>query len=156
MMEKDTEYRQQLLGEYKQEVLPLLRYLPWFENNSGKPGSALYQGPEATEHSMAIPVYDATLLNFVREASKSPLMDRNYCYVYSRGGIRTHEDERKAIAAAGLKEWGVLRGILSKYVMGGMTRSTLWSQAVQENIFLLVLKKMQEIVEYWDQPLDIR
>lgn len=155
-MDKDTEYRQQLLGEYKEAVVPLLRYIPWFENNSGQPGSTLYQGPEATEHSMGIPVYDATLLNFVREAARSPLMDRNYLYTYSRGRIRTHEDEKRAIAAAELKDWNVLRGILSKYVMGGMTKSTLWAQGVQENIFLLVLKKMQEIIEYWDQPLDIR
>lgn len=155
-MEQDTEYRQQQMSRYKQEVLPLLRYIPWFENNAGQPGSRLYQGPESTEHSMGIPVYDANLLNFVREAGRSPLMDRNYLYTYSRGGIKTHDDERRVIAAAELRDWDVLRGILSKYVMGGMTKSTLWAQGVQENIFLLVLKKMQEIIEYWDQPLDIR
>lgn len=155
-MSQNTEYRQQQMNEYRESVLPLLRYIPWFENHKGQPGSTLYQGPETTEHSIGIPVYDATLLNFVREAGRSPLMDRNYRYTYSRGGIRTHEDERKAIAAAEIKDWDVLRGILSKYVMGGMTKSTLWAQGVQENIFLLVLKKMQEIIEYWDQPLDIR
>ncbi len=155
-MSQNTEYRQQQLDEYRQGVMPLLRYIPWFENNAGQPGSTLYQGPETTEHSIGIPVYDATLLNFVREAGKSSLMDRNYRYTYSRGGIRTHEDERRAIASAELKDWDVLRGILSKYVMGGMTKSTLWAQGVQENIFLLVLKKMQEIIEFWDRPLDIR
>lgn len=155
-MDQDTEYRKQRLSGYKQEVLPLLRYIPWFENNTGKPGNTFYQGPEATEHSMAIPVYDATLLNFVKEAHRSSLMDRNYCYTYTRGRIKTHDDERKVIAEAELKDWDVLRGILSKYVMGGMTKSSLWAQGVQENIFLLVLKKMQEIIEYWDQPLDIR
>lgn len=155
-MEQDTEYRQQQMSGYKQEVLPLLRYIPWFENNAGQPGNTFYQGPDATEHSMGIPVYDATLLNFVKEASGSSLMDRNYCYTYTRGRIRNHDDERRVIAAAELKDWDVLRGILSKYVMGGMTRSTLWAQGVQENIFLLVLKKMQEIIEYWDRPIDIR
>lgn len=155
-MSEDTEYRQQLLAEYKKEVMPLLRYIPWFENNAGQPGSRMYQSPEASEHAIGIPVYDATLLNFVKEASHTSLMDRNYCYTYSRGRIKTHEDEKKAIARAELKDWDVLRGILSKYVMGGMTKSTLWAQGVQENLFLLVLKKMQEIIEYWDRPLDIR
>ncbi len=155
-MSQDMEYRRQQLDEYRQGVMPLLRYIPWFENNEGQPGSTLYRGPETTEHSMGIPVYDGTLLNFVREAGKSSLMDRNYRYTYSRGGIRTHEDERRAIASAELKDWDVLRGILSKYVMGGMTKSSLWAQGVQENIFLLVLKKMQEIIEFWDRPLDIR
>lgn len=154
-MEQDAEYRRQQMSGYRQEVLPLLRYIPWFENNAGQPGNTFYQNPEATGHSIGIPVYDATLLNFVKEAARSALMDRNYCYTYTRGRIRTHDDERRLIAAAGLKDWDVLRGILSKYVMGGMTKSTLWAQGVQENIFLLVLKKMQEIIEYWDRPVDI-
>ncbi|MGN0166496.1 MAG: hypothetical protein ACI4AB_00515 [Acetatifactor sp.] len=155
-MEQDLEYRQQLLQEYKQTVMPLLRYLPWLEKNRGQTGSTLYQGPDSTEHSLAFPVYDSTLMNFVREASKSKLMERNYRYIYTRSRINTHEDERKMIASAELKDWDNLRGILSKYVLGGMTKGVLWSEAVQENIFYLVLMKMKEIIEYWDKPLDIR
>lgn len=155
-MEQDLEYRQQLLQEYKQTVMPLLRYLPWLEKNRGQTGSTLYQGPDSTEHSLSFPVYDSTLMNFVREASKSKLMERNYRYIYTRSRINTHEDERKMIASAELKDWDNLRGILSKYVLGGMTKGVLWSEAVQENIFYLVLMKMKEIIEYWDKPLDIR
>lgn len=154
-MEQDFEYREQLLREYKQTVMPLLRYLPWFEKNKGQMGSTLYQGADFTEHSLAFPVYDATLLNFVREASKSKLMDRNYRYVYTRNRLNTHDDERRMIAAAELKDWDILRGILSKYVLGGMTKCNLWSLAVQENIFYLVLTRMKEIIEYWDRPLDM-
>ena len=156
VMEKDTEYRQQLLQEYKQTAMPLLRYIPWFEKNAGQNPGGFYQDPEFTEHSMSIPVYDSTLMSFVREAEGSALMDRNYSYVYTRNHIQNHEDERKIIAAAELRDWGILRGILSKYVLGGRTKSVLWSQAVQENIFYLVLKRMQEIIEYWDKPMDIR
>lgn len=155
-MEKDMEYRQRLLQEYKQTALPLLRYLPWLEEKAGQNVSSFYQGPEFTEHSMSIPVYDSTLISFVKEAGASPLMDRNYRYTYTRNHIVTHDDERRIIAAAEWKDWDILRGILSKYVMGGMTKSALWSQAVRENIFYLVLKRMQDIIEYWDKPLDIR
>lgn len=155
-MDKDTEYRERLLAEYKQAVLPLLRYLPWFEQNAGQAGSTFYQGPEFTENSMCIPVYDSTLMSFVKEASVSALMDRNYSYIYTRNRIRTHDDERRMIAAAELRDWGILQGILSKYVMGGRTKSTLWAQGVRENIFLLVLRQMQGIIEYWDKPVDPR
>ncbi len=155
-MEQDLEYRQQLLQEYKQTVMPLLRYLPWLEMNKGQTGSTYYQGADSTEHSLAFPVYDSTLLQFVNEAAKSKLMERNYRYTYTRNHIRTHEDERRIIAAAELKDWDSLRGILSKYVLGGRTKGTLWSEAMQENIFCLVLLKMKEIIEYWDKPLDIR
>ena len=37
-MEQNME-RQQLVQEYKQAVVPLLRYLPWLEANRGKPGN---------------------------------------------------------------------------------------------------------------------
>ena len=104
---------------------------------------------------MTIPVYDSNLMSFVKEAANSPLMDRNYPYVYTRNHIRTHEDERRIITRAGVKEWDILRGILSKYVLGGRTKSALWSQGVQENIFYLVLRQMVQIIEYWDQPLNI-
>ena len=155
-MEQNLEYRQQLLMDYKQTVVPFLRYLPWFEKNAGQKGSTLYEGPDATENAMRFPVYDATLMSFVREISKSSLMDRNYSYVYTRNRIKTHDDERRLITSAELDDWGILRGILSKYVLGGMTKGYLWSQAMQENIFYLILKQMQKIIEFWDKPLDLR
>ena len=103
---------------------------------------------------MSFPVYDGTLLRFVKEASRTKLMDKNYRYVYTRNHIRTPEDERRVIRAAELKDWDILRGILSRYVLGGMTKASLWSQAVQEDIFYLVLSKMKEIIEYWDKTQD--
>ena len=100
---------------------------------------------------MSFPVYDATLMNFVREAAASPLMNRNYVYVYTRNRIRNHADEKRLIAGAELKDWEILGGILSKYVLEGQTKASLWGEAVQEDIFLLVLRKMREIIGYWDR-----
>ena len=155
-MEESLEYRQQLLQEYKQAALPLLRYLPWLEKAVGTKASSVYDGQDIGAHSMTFPVYDSTLLNFVKEAAKSPLMDRNYRYVYTRNHINSHEDEKRIIQKAGWKDWDILRGILSYYILGGRTRATLWSQGVQEGIFCLVLKLMKELIEYWDKPLDYR
>lgn len=154
-MEQDIEYMHRLMAENKQVLMPLLRYLPWLEQKAGQSVSTNYQGEGLSDHSMAFPVYDSTLMNFVKEASKSSLMDRNYLYVYSRNRLKTHEDERKAIAAATWKEWDILRGILSKYVLGGRVKAVLWSEAVTERIFCLVLRKMKEIIEYWDQPIQV-
>lgn len=154
-MEQNMEYRQQMVQEYKQNIMPLLKYLPWLEQSVGKTVSTIYGG-QNMEHSITFPVYDGTLMNFVREASKSPLMDKNYHYVYSRNRIHDHNDERRIIKTAGWREWDVLRGILSKYVLEGRRKGVLWNEAVQEQIFYLVLKQMKEIVEYWDKPMDIR
>ena len=150
-MEQNSEYREQLLEEYKAAIAPLLPYLPWLAQTAGKTASSVYSGQEIAEHSVVFPVYDGTLLNFVRTAAKGPLMDRNYAYVYTRHRIRTHREERDVIQRAGWKEWDVLRGILSKYVLGGQTKAALWSEGVSEQIFYLVLKQMKEIVDFWDK-----
>jgi len=154
-MEQDLEYRQQLVEEYKRVVVPLLRYLPWLEQNRGQAASTLYHGQDFNERSMLFPVYDGTLMSFVREVEKTSLMDKNFRYVYTRHHIKTVEDERKAIAAAELKNWDILQGILSRYVLEGRVKAMLWSQAVREDIFYLVLLKMKEIIEYWDKPIRV-
>ncbi len=155
-MEQDTEYRRQQLAEYKRELVPLLRYLPWLEKSAGTgDASRNYSGAEYGGQMMHFPVYDSTLLSFVREAGKTGFMDRNYRYVYTRNRIRNHEDERRIIQSAGLKEWELLCGILSKYVLGGQTKGTLWGEAVQERIFYLIIRKMCEIIEFWDKPIGV-
>ena len=155
-MEQNIEYRQQLVREYKQMVSPLLVYLPWLVKNAGQSGSTAYRGDEYSENpsNFSFPVYDATLMRFIKEASKSGLMDKNYSYTYTRNRIQTHDDERRLIQAADLRDWDMLRGIFSKYVLGGRTKAYLWSEAVRENIFALVLEKMRKIIEFWDKPID--
>lgn len=155
-MEQSLEYREQLIQTYKQTITPLLRYLSWLEQHTGKAVSTIYKGQDIEQNSVAFPVYDGTLMNFVRLASKTALMDRNYKYVYTRNHIKSHEDERRLIEKADWKDWDLLRGILSKYVLGGMVKGNLWNEGVLEGIFYLVLKKMKEIVEFWDKPLDRR
>lgn len=143
----------ELSGRYKEALMPFLRYLPWFEEHAGEKTGSSYNGSVDGNNTMSFPVYDSTLLSFVKEMGKSSFMNRNYVYIYSRKHLKTPEDERKAIRSATIREWDVLCGILSKYVIGGNARAQLWTQAVKENIFLMVLQKMQEIVEYWDRRL---
>lgn len=155
-MEQEVEYMRQLMEKNKQLLMPLFRYLPWLEQNAGQSASTDYHGEELGGNALSFPIYDGTLMSFVKEAAKSPLMDRNYQYTYTRNHLRTHDDERAFIAGATWKEWDVLRGIFSKYVMGGRVKAYLWNEAVQERIFYLVIKKMKEIIEYWDKPIDCR
>jgi len=137
--------------ERKQIAEPLFRYLPWLEQHAGENVSSTYEAEgSATGRSLAFPVYDGTLMNFVRECNKNPLMDRNYRYVYSRHGIKTHDQERKMIMNATWREWDELRGILSYYVLGGRVKGFLWNEAVVEQIFYLVVKKMKELIADWE------
>lgn len=157
-MEQNTGYRQQMVLQYKQDAMPLFRYLPWLEKNAGRKANSVYSANEDSKsegRSLAFPVYDATLMNFVKEAGKSPFMDRNYRYVYTRNRIQSPKDERRIIQNAGIDEWGLLCGILSRYVLGGRTKGMLWSQGVSEEIFYLLLKQMKSIIEFWDKPFDV-
>lgn len=154
-MDQGIEYRQKIIAEYKESVVPLLKYYSWLEQSEGKKASSSYQGEGMGETTLNFPVYDATLMNFVKDASKSNLMVRNYQYVFTRNRLQSHDDERRIIQSAGWREWDVLKGILSKYVLGGRTKGTLWTEAVQESIFYLVIKQMKEIIEFWDKPLEL-
>jgi len=141
------------LIDFKDDVERLLVYLPWLNEKQGATVSKIYDGNGVKDTTVTFPVYDSMLLNFVNEAYKTKLMDKNYVYAYSRYSIKNVADEKRAIEEATVKDAQVLLGILSKYVMGGMTKGALWSQAVEEGIFYLVLKKMKALLDIWDAPL---
>lgn len=154
-MEQDVDYRRKLIERYRNDVEPLFRFLPWLEDKRGKQVSNNYERDELT-HSISFPVYDGTLMSFVKEVQRRGLTDRNYVYVYSRYEIKSVEDEHKLIAEVTIKNVEVLTAVLSKYISGGMTKGWLWPQAVTEGIYLEILLKFKELFVLWDQPMDIR
>lgn len=155
MEKEDIIYRQQLVNTYKPDVEKLIRYLPWLEEKAAAGGSVsqTFEGNGIKGSSITFPVYDGTLMSFIKEVQRTKLVDRNYPYIYSRNRIRTVQDELNAIAHADIREMDVLKGILSKYVLGGMTRGRMWTEAVSNKIFLNVVRKMKENIEFWDRPM---
>lgn len=152
-MENENTYRQELMNKYRVVFKDLFRYIPWFEQRKGLKTFKLYSGDNLPGNSVSIPVYDSTLLAFVKEMQRSGLMDRNYVYVYSRLGLRTVQDEINAIQNAELKDMDVILGIMANYVLGGMTKGTLWTKAEEEGIFYYCLWKIKELLDVWDHPL---
>ena len=152
-VEMDKAYMRELAGKYKLELSPLLRYMHWLEQNAGKNLTTSYKASEDGMSTMSFPVYDSTLLSFIKEAGKTSFMDKNYAYIYSGYRIQTPQQERDLIEKATMQEWNVLCGILTRYVRGGMTQSYLWTQGMTESILYLTLAKMKELVEFWDKPL---
>ncbi len=150
-MDKDNEYRKQKIEEYRVYIEPFFRFIPWLKDKMGKNQVKSYDGSDISR-SVAIPVYDSTLLNFVKGMQATGLMDRNYPYIYSNHNIRTTEDELYHIEHATLRDMDVILGILAKYVLGGMTKGLLWTDAVEKGIFYYALVKMKGILEVWDQP----
>lgn len=150
-MNSDKLSVEEMVEYYKPDVEQLTAFIPWLEQQTGKGAATIYSGEGLGEHSVTFPVYDGTLMRFVKTAQQSTLIDRNYVYVYSRNRIRSVEDEKRFIKNATIKEMGDLWGILSKYILKGMTKATLWSEGVKNGVFLELLLQMQEILAFWDK-----
>lgn len=152
-LENENLYKLELIHKYREGFEKLFRYIPWFQDKLGTKTSHLYNGDNVPQRSVSIPVYDATLLAFVKEMKNTGFMDKNYVYIYSRYGIRTVKDELNLIARAELKDIENIIGIISRYVLGGMVKGSLWVQAVENGIFLQALLKIKEVLDVWDKPL---
>lgn len=144
MYGQEDNIREQIIEEYRDDVLKLLKYLPWLASKAGKDVSTMYTGDENTE-VIPIPVFDSTLLAFVKEAEKTKFVDKNYPYVYSRNNIKTHEDEMRMLEAAKITDLKIIKGIISKYVLGGRTKAALWSEGVTSGIFEKALSCLNKL-----------
>ena len=147
-MESENAVAAEFIRTYGADVRQLSVYIPYFTGKRGSDVSHAYDGKQG-ESKLKFPVFDSTLLDFVKKASQTKLMDRNYPYAYSRHRIRTHDDERKFIERATVRDVNVLRGFISRYVLEGMHNGSRWSEGVQEEIFLRVLSKLRDMMDFY-------
>lgn len=139
--------REEIIICYKEDVLRLLKYMPWLEKSSGGATSGIYAGDGIDKSSMTVPVYDSTLLSFIKEIKATDFINRNYVYTFSKYRMKTASDELRVIDACSLQEVTVLGDILSKYVLRGDVKGAVWSEGVQNGIYLAVLHKLKELME---------
>ncbi len=146
--------REEILEMYYPAVEQLSYYLPWFENRTGKDVTSNYHA-EGQSQTLAFPVYDSVLLSFLNDLSQTVFMNQNYRYTYTKYHMHDYEDEWNMIDKADIMSMDILQGILSKYMLGGLTKATLWTQGVEYQIFYRAVKKAKEIIEFWTVPLQI-
>lgn len=152
-MEAENTYRQEVINKYRQSIGNMFRNLPWLKEKSGNNMVRHYQGADMPKKSIVIPVYDGTLLSFVKEMNATGLMNRNYVYTFSRNRIRTEQDELRVIDRAELRNIDIIFDVMAKYVLGGMTKAAFWPRGVENGVFYHGLKRLKEILEVWDNPL---
>lgn len=139
--------REEIILLYQDDTMKLLKYLSWLEKMNGQNTSNLYKGEGIEETSMAVPVYDSTLLSFVREAKNTEFMNKNYVYTFSQYRLQTIKDELDMIDSCTLQDVKILGDILSKYVLKGEVRGAYWSEGVKSGVFLALLLKLKELLE---------
>ncbi|MBE5869884.1 MAG: hypothetical protein E7294_01280 [Lachnospiraceae bacterium] len=152
-MEKDKLSTEEIIKRYKPDTEKLMRYLPYFDGKRSNEVSYLYKESGGGANGIAFPVYEPTLLSFINEAKNTVFVDRNYRYIYSRNSIRTHKDEWHMIETAAITDMDILGGILSKYVLEGMTKGRIWVEAVEYEIFYRVIDKARELILFWDKEM---
>lgn len=147
MQDSERLSRDDIILLYQGDAMKLLRYVNWLQKQSGKNAADIYKGEGIEESSMPVPVYDSTLLSFVRDAKSTQFMNRNYVYTYSRYHLRKTQDELGLIEECSLQEVGVLGDILSKYILKGEVKGAYWSEGVKNGVFLAILLKLKELLE---------
>ncbi len=147
MQDKEKLSREEIIYVYQDDTMKLLKYLNWLEKVNGQDTSNLYNGEELDKTSMAVPVYDSTLLSFVRDAKDTVFMNKNYVYTYSQHRLKSWKDELAIIDTCTLQDMKVLGDILSKYVLKGEVRGAYWSEGVKSGVFLALLLKLKELLE---------
>ena len=136
-----------IVSRYRPEVDKLLPYVRWLQDNAKSEVAQSYSNSELK--SMPFPVYDSNLLMFVKAAQNTNLLDRNYVYVYSRNHLNSAKDELMFIREAQIMDMDDLAGILSKYILTGMTKGTVWAEGVYNGVLFQVVSKMDELLNYW-------
>lgn len=153
-METNKQSISEKIATYKGDVEALVRYLSWLESKSGEKMYSSYV-PEQSEKDrvMKVPVYDSTLLQFIKVAQKTKFMNKNYVYTYSRKRLKTSQDEHKLIDQCQIMDLEVLGDILSMYVLKGMSKGALWSEGVTNGVLAHVVRRMKELIEFWSVPM---
>ena len=156
MNNKEAKLKDEIAEEYREDLMKLLRYLPFLEQKGGKDVQEFYEGDG--EHSVIpVPVYDSTLLGFVKEARSTKFMNRNYPYAYRKWKMADPASERAAMEAASLMDIDLFRGVISKYVLEGQRKSWVWTTAVEEKIFVTALVKLRSLIfDYSKDPAEQR
>ena len=104
MLKNEKLSNEEVIIVYKDEVVKLLKYKNWLEKMNGRNTSDIYKGEGIEETSMPVPVYDSTLLSFVREAKNTVFMNRNYVYTFSQYRLKTIKDEYSFIESSTLQD----------------------------------------------------
>lgn len=153
-MEQNKQSISEKVATYKGDVELLAKYLPWLESKSGEKMYSNYVSEQSDkERALKVPVYDSTLLQFVKASQKTKFMNKNYVYTFTRRKLKTAKDQHDFIDRCQIMDLEALGDILSMYVLKGMQKGALWSEGVTNGVLCHVVKRMKELIEFWSVPM---
>ena len=72
-MDSDKLSVEEMVEYYKPDVEELAVYIPWLETHKGGESSSVFTGEGVEKNSITFPVYDTTLMNFVKQPDEPQL-----------------------------------------------------------------------------------
>ena len=139
---------EEIVSRYKDDVATLTPYMNWLKEHTSQQVAESYSNSELSR-SMPFPVYDSNLLSFVKQAQQTNMINRNYTYVYTRNHIVTYKDELLFISDADIMDMDDLAGILSRYILEGQTKGTVWAEGVYTGVLYQLVYKMDDLIHFW-------
>ena len=136
-----------IISRYKDDVATLAPYINWLKEHTNQQVAENYSNSELK--SIPFPVYDSELLGFVKQAQQTNMINRNYTYVYTRNHIHSIKDELLFIEDAEIMDMDDLAGILSRYILEGQTKGTVWSEGVSTGVLYKLVYKMDDLIHFW-------
>lgn len=122
----------------------LISYISYFENDKIK--FCTWEGGEQVDEktfTMAYPKYDEGVNQFVQAVYDCDIMMKDYLpYLESRFGAGSNI--KGVIETA---DFEALKAILTYYIRQERFCDGLWEEAVNEGIFLAILRRLKELLE---------
>ncbi|MGD9676992.1 MAG: ADP-ribosylglycohydrolase family protein [Vulcanibacillus sp.] len=116
----------------KMGIDKLCSYIPYFETAT----------VGEKQYNMPYPDYDRTLVQFIDDVYKTTLMTNNYLDIIKSRGINGEREMSAAIDTADLE---LVQAILTGYVRQERFCDGLWASAVEDKVFLKILKRLQQL-----------
>ncbi len=130
---------------YRLGIEKLCAYIPYFETATADSVTKWDSGGGDSDnktYTLTYPDYDKTLLKFIDDFYKSKLLDQGYLGFIEERGLKGPE---QLIGAIDNADFELLRAILTMYVRQERFIDGLWAGAVEDKVFLKILKRLQEL-----------
>lgn len=128
-------------------VKKLCEYIPFFEAATSE-NVCHWEGGEKigeNEYHISFPVYDSTLRNFIGDFYSTNLVYFNYLNLIEQRGLNNNSEMIEAIATADLE---LLKALLTGFIRQERFGDGLWEFAVEQKIFLKILKSFEELLDF--------
>ena len=136
------------LSMMKRSIERLTVFISYFESVSKEEVCHWGGGERLGENhfSMAYPVYEQTLEDFIQAVYKTNLIKYNYLEVIEQYGLQGTQEMNTAIGNAGLE---LTLAILTGYIRQERFCDGLWQSAVEDKTFLKLLRRLERLMIDW-------